>query len=373
MFLRRWIERLLNAANPPRSAPAAPPAPTEPDPRHPQDDSFAERARVKGILPQHRDLWRQSTQLLQDGQYDQAIAAFLDFVARCPEMAADGYAGAARAVRQLHGHADDFPPEPFSHPLPQEQRDRAIAYYRQALAADPEHVKSLTGLAHLLDAASPERMALLEKAREVYARLPRRTHDYRTLLDLGDCYRLAEQPERAEEAYKEAVRVNANGHLAYERLIALCDETGRRADAKHWRRAMSERSNWRRQYSPPKPERQPPATPLPENVWCPIANIVEERPYGPGDEMHLSGTKRFAPKAKVYVLEVFRYGDRAEVVGRHRGSHRFIKSIVQTRVLTSCRAKLVYSPQVIRWLIDRWDGSETSRKNAEAIADRLNE
>lgn len=104
-------------------------------------------------------------------------------------------------------------------------------------------------------------------------------------------------------------------------------------------------------------------------VWCPVANIVPERPYGPGGEEHRRGTKHFPPGAKIYCHAFFwgRGGEDVEVIGRHRGSHRYEKMIVRSAWLTHWRADLVYSPHVIRQLWPTWNGSEQSKTQAESI------
>jgi hypothetical protein len=38
-------------------------------------------------------------------------------------------------------------------------------------------------------------------------------------------------------------------------------------------------------------------------IWRPVANIVQERPYGPGGAETRRGTKHFQPGAKVYVTD----------------------------------------------------------------------
>nr|GFD56498.1 hypothetical protein [Tanacetum cinerariifolium] len=41
----------------------------------------------------------------------------------------------------------------------------------------------------------------------------------------------------------------------------------------------------------------------PESYWTAVANIVRERPYGPGGAEIRLGTKHFAPGAKVYIID----------------------------------------------------------------------
>ncbi len=59
------------------------------------------------------------------------------------------------------------------------------------------------------------------------------------------------------------------------------------------------------------------------------------------------------------------------MVGRHRGSHRYVTMVVRAAWLTNWRAQLVYSPRVIRALTPRWrdrplwDGSDEAKAWAE--------
>ena len=81
------------------------------------------------------------------------------------------------------------------------------------------------------------------------------------------------------------------------------------------------------------------------------------------------GTKHFSPGAKVYCFHAL-WGDgyeHVQVVGRHRGSHRYFKMIVSSRYLINWRVELVYSPHVIREFEGHWDGSEKSKELAEKI------
>ena len=92
-------------------------------------------------------------------------------------------------------------------------------------------------------------------------------------------------------------------------------------------------------------------------VWCLVANIVENRPYGPQGETTRRGTKHFAAGAKIYCFPV-EWGDGYEqirVIGRQRGSHRFVTMIIKSKWLTNWRAQLVYSPAVIKRLNGAWE------------------
>jgi hypothetical protein len=62
--------------------------------------------------------------------------------------------------------------------------------------------------------------------------------------------------------------------------------------------------------------------------WCLVGNIVHERPCGEGGREIQQGTKHFSPGTEVYCLPT-QWGDgyqRIIVIGRHRGSKRFVWS-----------------------------------------------
>jgi hypothetical protein len=89
------------------------------------------------------------------------------------------------------------------------------------------------------------------------------------------------------------------------------------------------------------------------SAWCIAANVVNERPYGEGGLEMRSGTKHFAPGAKVYVVRFFwgMAGETLTVVGRHRKSHRFITLSMPSKWLVNWRVELVFSPRVIKEII----------------------
>ena len=118
---------------------------------------------------------------------------------------------------------------------------------------------------------------------------------------------------------------------------------------------------------------RPAAPPNPEPIWCVVANVAAETRRGPGGWEIGRGTKHFPPGAKVYCSPSL-WGDgyeRIKVVGRHRGSHRYVAMVVRAAWLTNWRAQLVYSPRVIRTLTPRWrdrplwDGSAEAKAWAE--------
>jgi hypothetical protein len=125
-------------------------------------------------------------------------------------------------------------------------------------------------------------------------------------------------------------------------------------------------------------------------AWCLAANIIAERPYGPGGHETRAGTKHFAPGAKVYVLAFFwgMAGEDVTVIGHHRRSHRLVTMTIRSRWLVNWRVELVYRPAIIRALAEHpytywpegqpyspegttWMGSDEAKAQAEQILYRL--
>ncbi len=103
-----------------------------------------------------------------------------------------------------------------------------------------------------------------------------------------------------------------------------------------------------------------------ESAWCLVANIVDERPYGPEGKETRRGTKHFAAGAKIYCFP-FQWGDgyeRIRVIGRHRGSRRFVTMIIKSDWLTNWRAQRVYSPAVIKQLDNAWENAVKHSANS---------
>ncbi|MBG8556241.1 hypothetical protein [Hymenobacter guriensis] len=87
----------------------------------------------------------------------------------------------------------------------------------------------------------------------------------------------------------------------------------------------------------------------PQVYWTAIANIVAERPYGPGGQETRSGTKHFQPGAKVYIIDWFPGTcDAVTVIGHHRKSHQLMKLVMSVNFLENFRTKVCYSPAVCR-------------------------
>ncbi len=116
----------------------------------------------------------------------------------------------------------------------------------------------------------------------------------------------------------------------------------------------------------------------PESQWCLIGNIAEEPPSGPGGEDVKIGTKHFSPGTKVYCFPA-EWGDgydQIRVVARHRGSKRYVTMIISSSWVTNWRAKVVYSPEVIRRLEEggtrKWESEQEVREYVQMNNDFSN-
>lgn len=111
-----------------------------------------------------------------------------------------------------------------------------------------------------------------------------------------------------------------------------------------------------------------------ESIWCVVANVVDEHPYGEDQEIQ-RGTKHFAPGTKVYCFPAL-WGDGYEkirVIGRHRGSKRFVTMVMASKWLTNWRVKLVYSPHIVSKMRRYWDDSTKAKVQAETLVNSLKE
>jgi hypothetical protein len=91
-------------------------------------------------------------------------------------------------------------------------------------------------------------------------------------------------------------------------------------------------------------------------AWCVVANVTERIPHGEGGREIRRGLRHFTAGARLWVLPP-QWGDgweNAIVVGRHRGSRRYIRMVVPLRHVTSFRVRAVYSPAVFRELTRPW-------------------
>jgi hypothetical protein len=109
-------------------------------------------------------------------------------------------------------------------------------------------------------------------------------------------------------------------------------------------------------------------------VWCPVANMASERPYGPGGRETKQGSKHFAVGAKLYCFPPL-WGDgyeKIKVIGRHRATHKYITVVVSSSWLTNWRVDLAYSAYLIRKFWPAWDGTPRSKEEAQQLVDEMN-
>lgn len=77
-----------------------------------------------------------------------------------------------------------------------------------------------------------------------------------------------------------------------------------------------------------------------ESYWTAVANIIDERSYGPGGVETRRGTKHFRPRAKVYVIDWFPGTcDAIVAVGQHRKSRQFIKLVIRVDMIETYALK----------------------------------
>ncbi|MCB9851759.1 MAG: hypothetical protein H6819_01585 [Phycisphaerales bacterium] len=94
----------------------------------------------------------------------------------------------------------------------------------------------------------------------------------------------------------------------------------------------------------------------PESVWCLVANVREEIPFGEGGRETRCGTRLLRAGAKVHCYPVC-WGDgyeKIKVIARHRASGRWITTVLARKALTNFRAKRVYDPYVVRRIANSW-------------------
>lgn len=99
----------------------------------------------------------------------------------------------------------------------------------------------------------------------------------------------------------------------------------------------------------------------PEWRWCLVGNIVDSHEYGEDHEIR-TGTKQFAPGAKVYLAPIH-WGDGYEkiyVVGKPRHRRGYIMVVMCSRYITNLRLQKVFRPAVLERMANsdvRWWGN----------------
>lgn len=97
------------------------------------------------------------------------------------------------------------------------------------------------------------------------------------------------------------------------------------------------------------------ATDAADGIWCVVANVKREHPYGPGGEETNIGTRQFRGGTKVYIAGCYAGTCHGVIaIGLHRKTRRFITCVVNVKHLENFRTKLVYHPKVLE-LIEQDD------------------
>lgn len=130
---------------------------------------------------------------------------------------------------------------------------------------------------------------------------------------------------------------------------------------------------------------------IPEWSWCLVGDIVESHLIGK-DRHRVYGSKHFAPKTKVYIVDAFwgQGAERCTAVGIPRYSDHLIGVHMATDLIENFRCEKVFDRDVLKamWTNrltedferDRrtpvsstyWDGSDESRKQIEMFAESAN-
>lgn len=114
-----------------------------------------------------------------------------------------------------------------------------------------------------------------------------------------------------------------------------------------------------------------------ESGWCLVANVREFTRHGQGKAEIQRGTKHFSGGTKVYCYPP-RWGDgyyRIKVIGRHRGSKKWVTMVISYWHLTNWRAKVVYDPHIVdmlKWPDSGWMwGNDDAEERVKAFAEGM--
>ena len=112
-----------------------------------------------------------------------------------------------------------------------------------------------------------------------------------------------------------------------------------------------------------------------ETYWTAVANVVADRPYGPGGAETRPASKHFAPGAKVYIIDYFPGTcDRVMVIGLHRKTKRMIKLVLAVDFLKNFKPKVCYTPAVIAFIKEHAatkNSTRLSKEFAESLCEIL--
>jgi len=169
--------------------------------------------------------------------YARAIEHFVRHAASVPAEAAKAYAAAGECCLRTNILPAPVPVAKGVQLVSQGNLRGAEHFFRLALAADPDNVRALWGLAELLPGASNERLALLERCIAV-------APGTLNLIATGDFHRSHRKDfPRAYEYYRQAQAHDPLDGTAYKRLNDICRRMGNKDEAAAW----SER--WREAYA----------------------------------------------------------------------------------------------------------------------------
>lgn len=110
--------------------------------------------------------------------------------------------------------------------------------------------------------------------------------------------------------------------------------------------------------------------------WCLVGNIVAAHEYGEAHEVR-TGTKQFAPGAKVYLAPV-QWGDgyaHAVVLGKPRHGRGLIELVLPRKYIANYRLQKVFRPAVLERMekspYSWWGGADADREEILKLLDRL--
>ena len=85
-----------------------------------------------------------------------------------------------------------------------------------------------------------------------------------------------------------------------------------------------------------------------ETIWCVVANVKQQVPYGSGGKELKNGLKHFRGGAKLYVIGAYAgLCDNLIVIGQHRKSRKYTRCVIKVNSIENIRVKQIYSPKVI--------------------------
>lgn len=87
-------------------------------------------------------------------------------------------------------------------------------------------------------------------------------------------------------------------------------------------------------------------TDLHEDIFCIVANVVNECFYGEDKILHY-GTKHFSPGTKVYIIDWYLGTcERVMVVGLHKRTKKLIAIVISVDRIENVRVQKIYQPKI---------------------------